>query len=473
MESLIESRQFIAGEFVEGNSSDHLIVYDKFLGSRVAKIPLCSQIQLESAIEKALQAKKKYQRFSMEDRAALFMDLAKKLESQKEEFSKLIVMEAGKPIDYARVEVERSIENLNIAARGVANIQVPNVSLENGLETKLKRFPIGLVSGITPFNFPLNLALHKILPALAIGNPIILKPSPYTPLTLLAFCKLVQQTPLVSGMLNVVVANDDISEKLVTDERIKFFSFTGSAAVGWKLKSKAGKKKVCLELGGNAACIVDSSTDLSETVTKVCHGSFLYSGQICISTQRVYVENSIFDEFLSLMIDESEELVCGNPYLDGTVVGPIIDEQHLYRIHDWVQEAIAQGADLLLGGHILDEDKLLYAPTILTNTEPDMKVVSEEIFGPVVCIERIDDFDEALEFVNDSDFGLQAGVFTTDIEKAKKAFMSLEVGAVIINNVPGFRADQMPYGGVKDSGLGREGFSFALEEMSELRMMVF
>ncbi len=472
MESLITTDQYIGGEFVSGGESESLVINDKYSQEFMAEISFCSDFQLESAIKKSFLAFEKYKKFSKNDRSQLLYDLSDKLQESKEEFADLICRESGKPIDYARVEVERSIENLRNGARYVTMPFEENITFDNGLRGIVERQPIGLVAGITPFNFPLNLALHKIIPCLGVGNPIFIKPSPYTPLTILAFAKLVSQTALPEGMLNIIIAEDSVAQTLVKDDRFKFLSFTGSDKVGWKLKEMCRKKKVALELGGNAACIVDSFDDIEEVAQKVCHGSFLYSGQICISTQRVFVDNSCFDEFLSLLIDESEEIKCGDPSNENVIVGPLIDEVHLERIHEMVTEAINDGADLLLGGHILDEERNLYAPTILTNTSPDMRVVREEVFGPVVCVERTDAFEEAVELVNDSRYGLQAGVFTKDIDKMKYAFEHLEVGGVIINNVPGFRDDSMPYGGIKDSGIGREGYKYALSEMSELKLMV-
>lgn len=475
MDSILNEKLYIAGSFCEGKSNESFQIIDKYHQDEIASVKACSEEQVYEAIAFSESAFEKYKSFSMKDRSELLFDLAKSLKKHQREFSLLISAEAGKPIDYARVEVERSIDNIEIAARYALNdlgetVNFPN---ESGLTGLIKRFPIGPVVGISPFNFPLNLALHKILPALVIGNPIILKPSPYAPLTLLSFCKLIHELGLPEGMLSVLMCDNDVASILVKEDRIKLLSFTGSAEVGFKLKSMARKKPVVLELGGNAACVVDRDIDVSEVAKKVCHGSFLYAGQICISTQRVYVHHEVFEEFVEEFVEQTEKLKCSDPGLEGVVVGPLIDQTHFERVKEWVIEAVSEGAEILTGGYAIDEDRNIYAPTVLTNTSPDMKVVTEEVFGPVVCIEQSDSFHGALDLVNDSRFGLQAGVFTDNIHKMKKAFELLDVGAVIMNNVPGFRIDHMPYGGIKDSGIGREGIAYAMEHMSERKLLVY
>ena len=342
-----------------------------------------------------------------------------------------------------------------------------------GRNASTKRVPIGPVLAISPFNFPLNLAMHKVAPALATGCSVILKPSPQTPLTALALASLCKRIGLPAGVLNVVVCKNEEAQLMLQDERIKMLSFTGSADVGWDLKSKSGKKKVVLELGGNAAVIVDRSSNIEEAARAIAMGSYLYSGQICVSVQRIFVDHSVFDQFVEKFKHAVSELKIGKPNEEGVVIGPIIDRSHLERIHNWVNEAKEGGAQVLLGGEILNLEHNIYAPTLLTNTQENMKIVREEVFGPVAIIEKVEYFDEVIRVINRSRFGLQAGLFTNQISQMKYAHEHLEVGALIINGIPGFRVDSMPYGGVKDSGLGREGVRYTMEEMTEPRLLVY
>ena len=342
-----------------------------------------------------------------------------------------------------------------------------------GKDAFTKRYPLGVIGCISPFNFPLNLALHKIAPALAVGCSVVLKPSPYAPLSALAFAALAKKVGLPSGSINVVICDVSVAESMVKDARIKMLSFTGSPAIGWHLKSIAGKKKVILELGGNAACIIDRTADLDDAAKKVANGAFLYAGQICISTQRVYVDAGVYDDFIEKLVDETKKVRIGNPSEPGMIVGPLIDKVHLLRIKAWVEESVSMGAKVLFGGEVLDEGKNLFMPTLLTNTNSGMKVNSEEVFGPIAIVEKVSFFDEAITKVNESRYGLQVGLFTNQIAQMKYSLNKLEVGAVIINNVPGFRIDNMPYGGVKESGLGREGVKYAMDDMTEPRLLIF
>ena len=477
MQNFLNTSSFIANSWVQGNTTETLEIKDKYFQNTLSEISLLSDSQVDFAIEQASIAFEEMKKWDQGKRSDHLFKLALLLEENKEAFASLICAEAGKPISYAKAEVERSIFTLKVSAeeaRRICGEVIPlNFNHGSGLEGYTKRFPVGVIACISPFNFPLNLALHKIGPALAAGNTVVLKPSPYAPLTVLALASLAKKAGFLSGALNIVVCDNDVASKLITDERVKMISFTGSPAIGWMLKERAKKKKITLELGGNASVIVDHSADIEDACKKIVHGAFLYSGQICISTQRVYVDSSIYDEFVESLLELAEEVVCGNPNETGTIVGPVIDEVHLNRIHTWVKEAVNGGAQVLCGGHILDEEHNIYAPTILTDTTPDMKVVKEEIFGPVVIVERTDYFDEAIELVNDSKFGLQAGLFTNQLDQMKYAFNKIEVGGLIMNNVPGFRIDSMPYGGIKDSGLGREGVRYAIEDMTEPRLLVF
>lgn len=477
MQNFISQSSFVANEYLAGNSNETLAVVDKYSHQLLSEVSLLSHDQMVRAIDLSHEAFLEFKNFNSQQRSELLFKLTGLLQVHKESFARLISAEAGKPISYARAEVDRAAFTLQYAASEAMRINGEvigmNFTSSLGREAFTKKIPLGVIACFAPFNFPLNLAVHKIAPALAAGNAVVIKPSPYTPLSLLAFANLIKEAGFPANICNVVVCDNDVASVLVTHEKTKMLSFTGSAHVGWMLKEKANKKKVTLELGGNAACIVDRSADIEDATTKLVNGAFLYSGQICISTQRIYVDSSVYEEFIETFLEKAEEVVCGDPNNDKTIVGPLIDEMHVKRIHSWVLEAVSKGAEVLMGGYILDEDHNIYAPTILTNTTSDMKVVSEEIFGPVVIIERSDYFDEAIELVNESKYGLQAGLFTNDLEQMKYALEKIEVAGLIINNIPGFRMDHMPYGGIKESGFGREGVKYAIDDMTELKLLVF
>ena len=333
----------------------------------------------------------------------------------------------------------------------------------------VKYFPLGLIAGISPFNFPMNLAVHKIAPAIAAGNPVILKPARSTPLSVLELAKIVAQTSLPKGALSILPMDRESGNQLVTDERFKMLTFTGSPEVGWKMKNDAGKKKVVLELGGNAGVVVSESADIDLAVQRCLLGSFAYSGQICIHVQRIYVHNTIFSEFVNKIIAATKKLKQGDPTDPDTDISVMIDEENAIRVESWVNEAVTSGAKILCGGK---RKGTYFEPTIITNTKLEMKVSGFEIFGPVVCIESFSSFTDAISAVNNSVYGLQAGVFTNNTKEMNYAFNNLEGGGVMINEVSLFRVDQMPYGGVKDSGFGREGLKYAIHEMLEPRLLV-
>ncbi len=477
MKDLIFPKNFIAGNWIEQGTGQILQVRDKFHQTLLAEVPMATQSQMEEAIVAADKAFETMRTWSAEKRFDQLQLLVKGLEEHQEGFAQLITAEAGKPIEYARGEIRRCLITLRRSAEEVLRFGGEAVPIDfaagRGRTALTHRFPIGPIAAISPFNFPLNLALHKIAPALAVGNSVVIKPSPYTPLTLLAFAKLIEEAGFPDGAVNVVTCDIPVAEMMVRDPRLKMLSFTGSPKVGWHLKDIAGRKKVTLELGGNAAVIVDESASLEQTAKLVAQGAYLYAGQVCISTQRIYVLESIFDQFTPLLIEEIKGLLTGDPGQENVTVGPVIDENHLLRIDQWVGAAISQGAKLLCGGEILDAEHRLYAPTLLTNTHRDMKVVSEEVFGPVAILESIPTFAAAIRATNDSQYGLQAGVFTNHFDHMKQAHQDLEVGGVMINMVPGFRVDSMPYGGVKASGLGREGIRYAMEDMTEPRLLVY
>ena len=333
----------------------------------------------------------------------------------------------------------------------------------------VKRFPLGPIAGITPFNFPLNLVAHKVAPAIAAGCTMVIKPAPQTPLTALLLADVVQQAGWPDGALNVLPLSNEDAALLVTDDRLKMISFTGSAAVGWDIKRRAGKKKVILELGGNAGVIVHSDADVAFAAERCVAGGFGYAGQTCISVQRILVERSVYSKFTDLLVAGVKKLSCGDPLQETTDVGPLIRESDAVRASDWVQEAVRGGARLLAGGQ---RKGSILEPTVLTGTRPEMKVNCQEIFAPVVTVEPYEQFDEAVKAINRSPYGLQAGIFTRDAKLLFNAFEELEVGGVIGGDVPAFRIDHMPYGGVKDSGLGREGLRYAIEEMTEPKLLV-
>jgi len=392
---------------------------------------------------------------------------------EQEQFSRTIALESGKPITDARREVFRAIQTFVIAGEEAKRVhgEVIPLDLTPGTEGFLgltRRFPIGPVLGITPFNFPLNLVAHKLAPCLAAGNSFVLKPAPQTPLTALLLGEVIEEVGFPPGMVNILPCDNRVAESLVTDPRFAVVSFTGSAAVGWMLKSKAGRKKVILELGGNAGVIVEADADLDWAAARCAAGGFGYSGQTCISVQRIFVQQSVQEVFTEKLVEKAKALRKGDPLDEGTVVGPLIDEQAAKRIENWIGEAVGQGGRLLLGGKRTGS---IVDATVMTAVSPGMKVCSQEVFGPLVTVMPFTTFSEAIAAMNDSDFGLQAGVFTQDVDKIFQAFRDLEVGAVLVNEVPTFRADHMPYGGVKDSGLGREGVRYAIEEMTEVKLL--
>jgi acyl-CoA reductase-like NAD-dependent aldehyde dehydrogenase len=383
-------------------------------------------------------------------------------------------VEAGKPIKDARGEVSRLIDTFRIAAEESVRINGEVMNLEispraRGYSAMWKRVPIGPCSFISPFNFPLNLAAHKIAPALAIGCPFVMKPASLTPIGALLIGEVMAETDLPAGAFSILPASRDGADLLTTDERLKLLSFTGSPDVGWALKARAGKKPVVLELGGNAACIVDADADLDDAVERVVFGAFYQSGQSCISVQRILVHSSIYERFRDQLVSKVKGLIIGDPKDEDTFIGPVISEKDAQRLESWVREAADKGATVLCGGA---RDGVMMEPTLVENPPAECKLSIEEAFGPVATITRFDDFDAALDEVNNSKFGLQAGIFTRDLYKAHKAWDELDVGGVVIGDVPSFRVDNMPYGGVKDSGLGREGIRFAMEDMSEIRNLV-
>jgi len=463
---------YVAGKFIE--TSAILNVSNSFDGKVFAQTFLAGKKELEMAIQKAEEVKEILKQIPSFQRYNALMEIASKLRERIELHSEILALEACKPVKLARMEVERAINAFVVAAEEAKRLPGEYLSIDwtvagTGKEGWVKYFPVGLIAGIAPFNFPLNLAVHKIAPAIAAGCPIILKPARSTPLSTLLLAEIIDETSLPKGALSVLPMNREAGNQLVTDERFKLLTFTGSPEVGWKMKQDAGKKKVVLELGGNAGVIVTETSDMDLAVKKCLGGGFAYMGQVCIRAQRIFVHYTKYEEFISKYIPLVQKLKHGNPLDSETEMSAMIDESNAIRVEEWVLEAISMGAKLLTGGK---REGALVQPVVLTSTNTSMKVNSQEIFGPVVIIESYQNFDEAVSMINNSRYGLQAGVFTNRIDEMNQAFNQIETGGVIINDVPTFRADHMPYGGVKDSGLGREGIKYAILDMLEPKILV-
>lgn len=449
-------------------------VINPYTGQTLAQICQAGSGEAEEAVRAAAAAFDQTRLLPAHARAALLHRIAASLQARQEEFARLIAQEAGKPISDARREVARGIQTFTVASEEAKRLpgEVVPLDLTPGTDGYLgitRRFPVGPILGITPFNFPLNLVAHKVAPCLASGNTIVLKPAPQAPLTALLLGEVVTEAGAPPGAFNVLPCDNQVAERLVTDPRFELLSFTGSAAVGWMLRAKAGKKRVVLELGGNAGVIVEPDADLDLAVRRCVTGGFSYAGQTCISVQRVLVHESVVEPFTRSLVERVRSLKAGDPLEEDTVVGPLINQPSACRVEEWIGEAVAQGGRVLLGG---TRRGALVDATVLSNVQPQMKVWSEEVFGPMVTVTAYERFDDALRAVNDSEYGLQAGVFTQDIDKVFRAYRELEVGTVLINEIPTFRADHMPYGGVKSSGLGREGLRYAIEEMTEIKLLV-
>jgi len=463
---------YAGGKFV--TTDKDLNVENPYNGEVIAKTYLGDEELLEEAVQKAESVAEPMKEFPSYKKYEVLTEIASALKENRDDFAKLLCLESAKPMKYALGEINRAIQTFTIAAEESKRLPKEYLDLDwtpagEKKEGIVRYFPVGLVAGISPFNFPMNLAVHKIAPAIAAGCPILLKPSTSTPLSTLKLAQIIDKTDLPKGAVSIIPMDRKTGNMLVTDPRFKLLTFTGSPAVGWKMKRDAGKKKVVLELGGNAGVIVTDSADMDLAVKKCIVGGFAYSGQVCIHAQRIYVHSSVFEEFAEKYIRETQKLKVGDPVDPGTDISSMIDEANAVRIQNWVDEAVEGGAKILTGGK---RNGTYFPPTVLSETHKDMKVCSLEVFGPVVTLESYDDFKDAVRYVNDGRFGLQAGVFTNEIEKMNFAFRNLEVGGVIINDVPTFRVDHMPYGGVKDSGLGREGIKYSILDMMEPRILV-
>ncbi len=460
------------GEWITADEPS--VVRSPYDGSVVGSVSVAGAADVERAIAASVRAFELTRKLPPYERQRILLAVAGAIAARKEEFARTIALEAGKPIRTARAEVERAVFTFTVAAEEATRMggEVLPLDLQPSTAGRwgmVRRFPLGPILAITPFNFPLNLVAHKIAPAIAAGCPVVLKPAALTPLTALLLAECVQAAGWPKGALHVLPLSNEDAALLVGDDRLKLLSFTGSSAVGWALKAQAGKKKVVLELGGNAGVIVHSDADIDYAAERCVAGGFSYAGQSCIAVQRILVHRSVFDRFVTTFLERIRRLVAGDPLDEHTDIGPLIRESDAVRVLDWVEEAVRSGAKLLCGG---TRRGSVVQPTVLSGTSPTMRVNACEMFGPVKTVEVYDDFDAALRMVNDSSFGLHAGVFTSDVRLLFKAYDELEVGGVVAGDVPTFRIDHMPYGGIKDSGFGREGLRYAIEEMTEPKLLV-
>lgn len=451
-----------------------LAVTDKYSGEIAFRVALADAKTIDAAIAGAVEAAEPMAKMAAYERQNILQHCVDRFKARYDELAYALCVEAGKPIKDAEGEVGRLIDTFRIAAeesvRITGEVQPLDISPRaKGYQGMWKRVPIGPCSFISPFNFPLNLAAHKIAPAIAVGCPFVMKPASRTPLGAIIMGEVLAETDLPIGAFSILPASRDGADLFTEDDRLKLLSFTGSPDVGWGLKAKAGKKKVVLELGGNAAVIIDRDADLDDALERVIFGAFYQSGQSCIGVQRIIIHNDVYDQFRDMLVARTKTLKTGSPHDRETFVGPMIDVKEATRLDGWIQDAVSSGATLLCGGK---RDGAMLEATLLENVSRDTKAYREEAFGPLALISKFSDFNEALAEVNDSKFGLQAGIFTRDLFKALDAWDQLDVGGVVINDVPSYRVDNMPYGGVKDSGLGREGIRFAMEDMSEIRNLV-
>jgi len=464
---------FLAGRWVE--SPDVLEVVNPADPSTPAGWTYtATDAQFDEAVDAAVAAFEVTRTLPAYERGRILREISAGIRARREELGRLIALESGKPIRDALVEVDRAVLTFRLGAEEAERMTGELIPLDLMPASKgrigiTRRFPIGPIAAISPFNFPLNLAAHKLSPAIASGNPIVLKPPSKDPLTMLAVAEIIEAAGVPAGSVSILPMTRELGDRMVADDRFKLLTFTGSPSVGWRMKERAGKKKVVLELGGNAGVIVDKSADLDWAVKRCLVGAFAYAGQVCISVQRAFIHEDVWDEFMNRFVEGARALKVGDPLDPTTDLGPMVDENAAGRTQRWVDEAVALGGTLLLGGRA---DGTFFPPTILTDVPPTAQVCSNEAFAPLVVAFKFHDFDEAIAGVNDSMFGLQTGVFTNDLAGAWRAFGELEVGGVIVNDVPTYRIDHMPYGGVKDSGLGREGLRYAMDDMTEIRIMV-
>lgn len=470
----MQKKFYLNGEWVEGQ--DFAALYSPHTKEVLAQIPQATEEQVNESIDAAEAARSAMAGLTAFERAEILEHIAQLFKDHRQHAAEIISLEGAKPLKFALAEIDRTIETYKFAAEEAKRLtgeMIPMDAAKGGTG----RFgytitqPIGVIGAITPFNFPQNLVAHKVGPAIAAGNTIVLKPASQTPLSALFLAELIAQTNLPKGAFNVVTGSGRVvGDALVTSDKVKMITFTGSPAVGIGIRNKAGLKRVALELGSNAGLIIDRDTNIDDIVAKCVVGAFSNQGQVCISIQRIYVMEEIADEFMMKFVAATQKLKVGHPLEIETDIAAMIHPDEQVRAQQWVEEAVAKGAEVLTGGSIVDG---VFAPTILHNVESHAKVSCQEVFAPIVSVNRISSIAEGIEAINDSSYGLQAGIFTKDIETAFAASKQLEVGGVMINDIPTYRVDQMPYGGVKESGTGKEGLKYAIHEMVESKLIVW
>ncbi|WP_078412602.1 aldehyde dehydrogenase family protein [Priestia abyssalis] len=470
----VKKKLFINGEWVEGK--EYKSIASPYSGEVIGEVPVATKEEVLQAIQAAYDARSKMAKLPAHERSNILEKLAQLLEEHKEEAARIIAEEAAKPLVFARAEVARSIETYKFAAEEAKRIHGETIPLDaaaggvNRLGYTVRE-PIGVIGAITPFNFPMNLMAHKVGPAIATGNTIVLKPATQTPFSSLFIAELLEEAGLPKGALNVITGSGGtIGDLIVTDDRISMVTFTGSPSVGIAIKNKAGLKRVTLELGSNSAVIVDDNVNIDKIISRCVTGAFSFQGQVCISLQRVYVHENVYDEFVEKFVKATKVLRIGAPLDENTDISALISPKDVERSLSWIEEA-KQGGAIVTAGGTAEGNVLL--PTVLLNVDKSLKVSCQEVFAPIVMINKIYHVDEAIELVNDSRYGLQAGIYTESVSTALRAADELHVGGVMINDVPTFRVDQMPYGGVKESGTGREGIKYAVEEMTEMKLVVW
>ncbi len=463
---------YLAGEFLE--TSNKIEVINPHNGTKIADCSLANSTHIETAIQKAIQVRKAMTALPTWKKSIILKNISDSIVSFRRRFAEIIALEGAKPLCYALTEVDRAAETFLIASEESKRIPHETIQLDTTPGSlhkfgRIEYFPCGIIAGISPFNFPLNLVAHKIAPAIASGCPIILKPSSLTPLTALMLAGIIDQTELPDGALSILPCTRETGNLLVTDNRVALLSFTGSPKVGWELKKESGNKKIVLELGGNAGVYIHSDADIEKAVEKCVKGAFAYSGQTCIHTQRIYVHVSLFDHFLKAFIEQTKLLIKGDPLDKATDIAEMIDEKNAIRVEKWIEEDRKNGLQILMGGK---RNKNYFEPTVVTGSSTNHFVNANEVFAPVVCVEKVKNYEDGIYELNNTRFGLQSGIFTNDFSLIQQAFNELQVGGVIVNDIPGYRNDAMPYGGIKDSGLGREGVKYAMREFMEARVLV-
>jgi glyceraldehyde-3-phosphate dehydrogenase (NADP+) len=462
----------LGGETV--HTDDTVEIRSPYDGSPAAVVHRAGPDEVEWAIASAVEGFETTRKLPSWRRSEILAAVSASIAENRDDFARTIALEAGKPIKTARLEADRAVFTFAVAAEEAKRIYGEILPLDwlpgnDGRVGHVRRIPLGPIAGITPFNFPLNLVSHKVAPALAAGNPIIVRPASQTPIAALKLARLILDAGWPENAIAVLPSSTDTARPLVEDDRIRKLSFTGSPPVGWALKQQAGRKRVTLELGGNAPVIVHEDADAAWAAERIAWGGFAYAGQTCISVQRIYVHRAIYDDFAADLVRRVEALKVGDPLDEETDVGPLIDASAIERVEEWVEEARSGGATVLTGG---EHDGSMWRPTVLADVDEQMRVSCDEVFAPVVTLTPYDDVDNAIDAAGRSEFGLQGGLFTNDLRVIDAAFDRIETGALVVNDVPTFRIDHMPYGGVKSSGLGREGLRYAIEEMTELKLLV-